>query len=185
MPDTAQQAPIYELLYNPYTLTVHSSIPNIPLPVSYTPDRTTSPRETRVPAPWTRVEALNVHSQVLQSFAETRRLHEDKEHQTKSNRGWWVVWMRLVSANTDPQTRGLAQNSSHGFREAVLVRKAVDKASSSMLPSQRRSSGFGMGRFLGLDSGNSGNKGGGPSPLTEGVGVDAKKYVESLLSLNR
>ena len=73
-------------------------------------------------------------------------------------------------------------------REAILVRRARD-ASSSGAKKGASSGGsiwsLGIGGSGGDASGKDASSGWGPARLAEGVGVDARKYVEGLLSLNR
>ena len=59
-------AAIYDLVWDPNSLTVHSTIPSIPDPVA----STTTP-EGRLAA-WSRVEALNTHTQMLNTYIATR-----------------------------------------------------------------------------------------------------------------
>ncbi|KAM3420478.1 hypothetical protein BST61_g3747 [Cercospora zeina] len=91
----AQPAPIYDLLYDPALLTIHTSIPNIaepgtPAAEGILPGRKSTPAPT-----WNRIEALNVHSQILNTLASVKRNTQEYERTSKTNRGWWVVWMKL------------------------------------------------------------------------------------------
>lgn len=74
--------------------------------------------------------------------------------------------MRLPSATGDPKRP----------REAFLVRKATDYA-----PVQERKAG----RSFGLGAGGEGVWG--PNKLREGmgIGIDARQYIDGLLSLSR
>jgi hypothetical protein len=70
-------------------------------------------------------------------------------------------------------------------REAILVRRARDAIPEAK--SKIRAAG-GLWGFGGSSLGSSGKdtgSGWGPARLAEGVGVDARRYVEGLLSLNR
>lgn len=203
-------SPIYDLVHDPYNMTVHTSIPNIPLPgtlaaeglLPYGPHSVAGSGGKTTVAPWTRLEALNVHSQILSAFSETRRQDGDREHQAKTSRGWWVVWMRLTATATyDSASEGHGGSvDGEGFREAVLVRRASDHALALRADgSPRKASGYGLGRLIGRDDhGTALSEGGngsesengaglswGPGRVTEGIGVDVRKYVESLLSLSR
>jgi hypothetical protein len=85
-PDTQENTnPIYSLLHDPATLSLHSTIPNIPAPGAY--------------KPWPRLEALNVHSALLASLTATSTGPTADasalERSSKTARGWWVVWLRL------------------------------------------------------------------------------------------
>lgn len=176
---------IYDLIYDPQNLTVHTSIPNIPLPGTLAAEGFSS--STTISASdqaWTRVEALNVHAQILTTYAETRRhtAFADKERTVKTNRGWWVLWLQMGK-----QPR---HGEDDAFQEAFLVRRAQDQQRTSAnanASSGQTSGGFGFARMMGLDSSPtvSDSGGSGPSKLAEGIGVDARKYVESLLTLNR
>ncbi|MCJ1389207.1 hypothetical protein MMC18_002062 [Xylographa bjoerkii] len=155
--------PIYDLVYDPANFTVHTTIPNIP-------DSGTAAAEGLgdSEAPWTRIEALNVHSQILNTYISTRRHVSELERTCKTSRGWWVVWMRL------PRGALTRETGADSFREAFLIRQASDHVT----PAARR----GNGRFgFGSSEGN----GWGPGKLAEGIGIDARRYIEGLLSLNR
>ena len=83
--------PIYDLIYDPELRTVHSTVPNIP---SHEPLESTAYTQS---SPWTRLEALNVHVQILNTFQATRRRVLEMERTSKTSRGWWVVWTRIPS----------------------------------------------------------------------------------------
>lgn len=193
--------PIYDLVYDPRTLTVHSSIPNIPDPGAFIAEGLSSTAVLR--APWSRIEALNVHSHILATIANTRRNLAEIERTCKTNRGWWVVWMRLppshisqaiLDKHHDAGSDGTSIDfNTDELREAFLVRQAKDTSSSTA--SKASGSRFASGMWsLGMGSGTStsermGGKAAGWGPkakgLNEGIGIDARRYVEELLSLNR
>lgn len=157
--------PIWDLVYDPMNLTVHTTIPNIPnLGTATVGD----PGPETVAVPWTRAEALSVHSQILNTYSATRRYSLDVERTCKTSRGWWVVWMRLAPTR-DPD--GLERG------EAFLIRKASDYTG----PAARTPRGL-FGRDVG---GSNASSGWGPAKLAEGIGIDARQYIEGLLSLNR
>ena len=161
---TKSSQPICDLVYDPTRLTVHTTIPNIPDTNAFVAEGLENPDLS-----WNRIEALNVHSQILNTHASTRRRASELERTCKTSRGWWVVWMRLPHA-TEPQNTSL-------YREAFLIRKASDYNSSAA--SQKAS------RF-GRDVKEAGtNSSWGPGKLAEGIGIDARQYIEGLLSLNR
>ena len=162
---TKSSQPICDLVYDPARLTVHTTIPNIPEPGPY-------PVDSGEIVPWTRVEAMSVHSQILNTYSSTRQHIAEQERTSKTSRQWWVVWMRL------PQTGSARGRGSEAYREAFLIRKASDYVP----PAARKSSG----RF-GREVSGSGAAGGGwgPGKLAEGIGIDARQYIEGLLSLNR
>ena len=220
--------PIYDLVYDPEKLTIHGSLPNIPPPRTsisegslatqivsgswYTlgiPTSSSSPSSLRGPHlygshqtlhcnPWSRMEALNIHTQILNTYIATRRLPAELERTVKTGRGWWVLWMRVqgrVNKDADDtENRGLA-------KEAVLVRRAredVGGVSSggalfggggrqvSGWLSRRDASGSSAGAGAGAAAGGGGSGTTiGVASVAEGVGVDARGWVEGLLSLNR
>jgi hypothetical protein len=258
----SEQQPIFDLVYDPRNVTIHASIPNIPMPGSLAAEGLSlAPGGSVLPEGWSRAEALNVHSAILEIIRTTRRMpgvvgeggERELERSVKTGRGWWVVWMRLDDeahlkkqpssgsksptarssgeitptmtspskppteepaaapqqtstgkdyfTNTAPQVGGVLREESPASdasvalladsREAILVRRARD-ASSSNTKKGTSSSGGGLWSFGLAGGSNSGDPSGkdaasgwGPARLAEGVGVDARKYVEGLLSLNR
>ena len=163
---TENSQPIWDLVYDPVRLTVHTTLPNIPEPALSTDTSSTSDAQ-----PWTRIEALSVHSQVLKTYISTRRHTSELETTCKTSRGWWVVWMRL------PHGAVTKSSDARNFREAFLIRKASDYVA----PTARKSGGR-FGRDAG---GSSATVGWGPGKLAEGIGIDARQYIEGILSLNR
>ncbi len=147
-------------------------------------------------SPWSRIEALNIHTQILNTYIATRRLPAELERTVKTGRGWWVLWMRVQgSVNKDAddaENRGVA-------KEAVLVRRAREDAGGSSgggslfagggrqvsgWLSRRDASGSSAGAGVAGGGGGSGSATGVAS-VAEGLGVDARRWVEGLLSLNR
>ncbi|KAL8933574.1 MAG: hypothetical protein Q9211_005706 [Gyalolechia sp. 1 TL-2023] len=162
--------PIYDLVYDPYNLTVHTTIPNIPEPGS----TTGSPAGGK--PPWTRVEALSVHSQILNTYTSTRQRPSEFERTCKTNRGWWVVWMRL------PHVAASQRMNQMVYRDAFLIRKASDcdaarSNSRTSSTSNYTGSGGSWGRKTGASSGWA------PAGLAEGIGIDARQYIEGLRPL--
>ncbi|KAI9711095.1 MAG: hypothetical protein M1812_007289 [Candelaria pacifica] len=172
---TTSSQPIYDLVYDPSNLTIHTSLPNIPEPSigNFEPSNTSHQA-------WTRIEALNVHTQILNTHNSTRGYPSELERTCKTSRGWWVVWMRLPcpsAKSNNSENEELDDNLI--YREAFLVRKASDY----ILPASQRKTG---GKYARDTSGVSGTGGGWvPGKLAEGIGVDTRKYIEGLLSLNR
>ena len=150
--------PLFELIYDPASSSLHSTIPSIP-----------EVEESSLggEATWSRIEALTVHSQILNAYEASRARPLEVERTCKTSRGWWVVWMRLPSAVGD-------RNQP---REAFLIRKATDYTP----PTARKSSS----RSFNLGGGEEGVWG--PQKLREGlgIGIDARQYIDGLLSLAR
>lgn len=221
-------AAIYDLVWDPKAITVHSTIPNIPEPADI---YSSSSRE---PPPWSRVEALNTHTQILNLWKTTRTHAAELERTCKTSRGWWIVWNRILErsvadvasssstvlggarAPSPPQQQPQQQDESNGksnsspsnatpgsnvsvrsttgsgvsstvqnfhedvvSKEIFLVRKASDHAGGG--------GGGGHGRSVSLGSAVGGGAGwaDGASRLAQGIGVDTRRYIEGLLSLNR
>lgn len=163
---------------------------------------------------WSRIESLAIHQRLLTIYIDTRSRSQELERTCKTSRGWWIVWLRIPPqtqppspqtgptlsttsssvalssmADENPSTDTVspaASPSSHP-REAFIVRKASDYISPAS--NGRMSSGARFFRDLG---GASSSKLGSPratettpSKLAEGLGMDARRYIEGLLSLNR
>ncbi|KAF7156877.1 hypothetical protein CNMCM5623_000722 [Aspergillus felis] len=180
---STKSLPVYDLVYDPTNLTIRSSIPNIPDLGYYS-------LET---SPWSRVESLNIHQRLLSTYAETRLRPLELERTCKTSRGWWIVWVRITDAqlpdHQDDHDSSVSQGE--GFspppaREAFLVRKASDHVSAS--GHARGGSGTRFFRDLGGASSpglQASRSETGPGKLVEGLGLDARRYIENLLSLNR
>ncbi|KAK3327289.1 hypothetical protein B0T19DRAFT_158647 [Cercophora scortea] len=96
-------AQIHDLIWDPRSLTVHSTIPNIP-----TPGSSTLPSQ---PA-WSRIEALNTHNQILNMFMTTRDDPSGLERTCKTSRGWWIVWNRVVEQLPPRQVMSSSRTTS-------------------------------------------------------------------------
>lgn len=255
--------PIFDLIFDPRLLTVHTSIPNIPDPGTPAAEGLAGlmGRTDGSPPPgWTRVEALNVHSQILNTLQSIRGNRAELERTSKTSRGWWVVWLRVPPSaeaahhtvrkressrlddtedkgdstatlhaggmDTDEdeaiRTHGTPTPSATYFathsvqcqqsqageesgpqpvdmsRMAFLVRKSSAEGSAAVnasAASSRGASGTGMWSTLAWMPGGrpatteektgGASAGWGPGALAGGVGIDARRYVEGLLSLNR
>ena len=153
--------PIHDLVYDPICLTLRTTIPDIP---------ETDLHFKNSRARWTRMEALSVHSQILNTYISTRRSMLELERTCKTSRCWWIVWMRLPHP---PGSHMLERNFNH--REAFLIRKSSDYVA----PNPRNASS-GLGLVWG-----EGGESTGSTKLAEGIGVDARQYIDGLLSLNR
>ncbi|KAL2196562.1 hypothetical protein P885DRAFT_38127 [Corynascus similis CBS 632.67] len=206
------QSEIYDLVIDPQSLTIHSTIPNIPDPVFVVDSSSASagiltspPKSTATkPAPWTRVEALNTHIQILSMFAGSRGDPAASERTCKTSRGWWVVWSRVLeqpspggAAAADESGRSLSPENSDSdagsergadangvkqrcggvCRDIFLVRRASDQGGGGI----RAISGA---SYVG-GGGSSAGWADGASRLAQGIGVDTRRYIEGLLSLSR
>lgn len=194
-----RNSPVFDLVYDPVNLTCHTSLPNIPEPGQVTPyegsvGTTSSGRDA--PPQWTRLEALNVHSHILFTLQHSSRNANETERTSKTTRHWWVVWLRIPQPG---EGDGKHPRPEH-CRTAILVRKARDhvveqQRSRSLGGAKGMASrvSSGMYNLVGARAGGvegsddgSGDKGwGSAAALAGGIGIDARKYVENLLSLNR
>ncbi|EKD16588.1 uncharacterized protein L3040_001330 [Drepanopeziza brunnea f. sp. 'multigermtubi'] len=79
--------PIYDLVWDPKLLTVNSTIPNIPDPLQ--------PQSSTGSLPWSRIDALNTHMQIVNTYVATTTDSSSVERTCKTSRGWWVVWTKI------------------------------------------------------------------------------------------
>ncbi|KAG9237537.1 hypothetical protein BJ875DRAFT_141408 [Amylocarpus encephaloides] len=104
-PDISQTngtpSPIYDLIWDPRTLTVNSTIPNIPNPYQ-------SLTQEALQFSWSRIEALSTHMQILNTYIATTKDKDrsELERTCKTSRGWWVVWTRAPEANPPTPASG-------------------------------------------------------------------------------
>ncbi|KAL1865654.1 hypothetical protein VTK73DRAFT_5100 [Phialemonium thermophilum] len=223
---------IYDLIWDPLALTVHSTIPNIPDAGIATVASGVVPSLSISASAWTRAEALSTHTQILNQYSATRTSPagtapsgSEFERTVKTMRGWWIVWSRVAERETVPAIDEADENaeSDHdgaadqeggaaaaalsaapalsrklyrrlagpdpaaggAAKEIFLVRKARDQG----LTSSAAASGSGRSAsgsyFAGGRAGTGWWAADGASRLAQGIGVDTRKYIEGLLSLNR
>jgi hypothetical protein len=196
--ENTDENPIYDLVWDPELRTVHSTIPPIPDPGTLAAEGLVD--NTGKETPWSRLDALSVHSQILAILKDTRQRPAELERTVKTSRGWWIVWMRLPRRK---QARKDRQDSSSGsgnlsldeydenedqyrrerrgeieYKEAVLVRRAVDHTATKGKASRGWMVGAGS-------SSREESRYGGVSKMVEGIGVDARRYVEGLMRISR
>ncbi|RAH83348.1 hypothetical protein BO86DRAFT_408625 [Aspergillus japonicus CBS 114.51] len=205
---TTPSQPVHNLVYDPTNLTIRSSIPNIP---ELGAPSTIEPQDRTMLPPWTRVESLNIHHRLLSTYAETRSRPLEVERTCKTSRGWWIVWMRLsdsplsppgpedasvtgtststpAEANIGSIDNGGGGEGAYGGatqQEAFLIRRSSDHISSGHVRSGSGSRFFrdlGGASSPGLQAARTDT---GPAKLVEGLGLDARRYIGNLLSLNR
>jgi hypothetical protein len=101
-PTDGSTTPIYDLVWDPRLLTINSSIPNIPDPLH------SSQSQSVEPLPWSRIEALNTHMQIINTYIASSIERSELERTCKTSRGWWVVWTRIPdhSPSTTPIASG-------------------------------------------------------------------------------
>ena len=223
MPSADDTTPIYDLIWDPKLLTVTTNIPNIPDPHQSHPASALS-------SPWSRMEALNTHMQIINTYIAATIEPSELERTCKTSRGWWVVWTKItdpeppsvpltsggvrvpgfiVECSTDDM--GCTQRSSGTSRGASTVRTSTVRTSlysgpahpfletaknGGIIPKDkeifliRRASDHiptkTAGRFVvGASTGSSESWATGPGKLVQGIGVDTKWYIETLLNLSR
>jgi hypothetical protein len=189
-----RNSPVWDLVYDPVNLSCHTSLPNIPEHGQTPYTGVISGRDAQ--PQWTRLEALNVHSHILFTLQHSSRNTQETERTSKTTRHWWVVWLRIPQPDDD---EAKYPRPIEFARTAFLVRKARDHVV------ERKGIGMGMGmgkgmasrvssgmyNLVGVRGGSSENEDaqgagwGSAGAMAGGIGVDARKYVENLLSLNR
>lgn len=125
-PDVGEKVShIFDLVWDPKALTLHSTIPSIPAPAEM-------PREDRVPPVWSRAEAVNTHNQILNTYTATVTDYSELERTCKTNRGWWVVWTRILERdssqqppNPNPNHPGSSSGSGSGSEHASVCEDAL------------------------------------------------------------
>lgn len=160
---------------------------------------------------WSRIESLAIHQRLVVTYIDTRSRPQELERTCKTSRGWWILWVRIpqstapspkpqplnsVSSSValssmddaktgDSPSRNLIPAPSLQPHEAFLVRKASDYVPPTS--HGRMSSGARFFRDLGGASSklSASRAETTPSKLTEGIGLDARRYVEGLLRFNR
>nr|7QLA_C Chain C, Ccz1 [Thermochaetoides thermophila] len=197
---TTTQHQIFDLVYDTETLTLQSTIPNIPDPFPYsatTPTGHSTGQQHHQQSIWTRVEALQTHAQILAILSSGRAIPtdpssfthlpwEEGERTCKTARGWWIVWTRVVEhsppdavslhhARDDDDNDDDASCSVLGHLRSVSSSHAAGSTSSSS------GSGFGLGAIPGL-GGLGGWAADGATRLAQGIGIDTRRYVEGLLT---
>lgn len=112
---------IYDLVYDVENMTTHCTIPSIPevgTKEATTAHGTTNQshnwfvgdeeEEDNSRVPWSRTEAVNTHMQLLNIRKNTIKDHSQLERTAKTNRGWWIVWSRIVERNSNTASAAAA-----------------------------------------------------------------------------
>lgn len=189
-PDVGETAShIFDLVWDPKAMTVHSTIPSIPTPADLL-------RENMAARVWSRAEAVNTHNQILSIYTATLNDDSELERTCKTNRGWWVVWTRILERDA-PQTPE-DETTEEPSPGTPTLRKSESRDSSNVSsertnPSPNTRVGKEIflvrraGEHTGLRASYAENSGwaDGASRLVQGIGVDTTKYIEGLLSLGR
>ncbi|KAE9583012.1 Vacuolar fusion protein CCZ1-like protein [Colletotrichum fructicola] len=186
---------IYDLVWDAQAMTVHSSIPNIP-------DHTQMSNPNAQPA-WSRVEAMNTHMQLLNLFNITRSEINELERTCKTNRGWWVVWSRILERPAAAESTSEVDEGQQGQQMLETDDSSPTSGSGSDTPVPKKASPappkvskeiFLIRRasdhagYRGVSSsfaeGGTG-WGDGAGRLASGIGIDTRKYIEGLLNFSR
>ncbi|KAH9900329.1 hypothetical protein F4778DRAFT_741230 [Xylariomycetidae sp. FL2044] len=198
---------IFDLIWDPKAMTIHSTIPNIPTPAQM--------HQEDAELFWSRAEAVNTHNQLLNAYIATLTDYSEVERTSKTSRGWWIVWTRILDKDppSQPSTPGrcgsdasatsngqLASDMSDSQSRPVMSHQSPDSSPVNRRitlakPKPRVSKEIFLIRRAGEHTGSRGvsasfadRSGGwaeGASRLAQGIGVDTHKYIESLLSLGR
>ncbi|ROV93729.1 hypothetical protein VSDG_07034 [Cytospora chrysosperma] len=190
---------IYDLVWDPKDITVHSTIPNIPDAAE------TYNGEGHLP--WSRLEALNTHMQVLNVYNAAKADLSELERTCKTSRGWWIVWNRILerrgavavsdsvsSLSEDDSSNGSGVNDDLESGEAMASSSVAStiresrplSVSKEIILIRKASDHGGHGRSVSLTGVSTGaGWSDGASRLAQGIGVDTRKYIEGLLSMHR
>lgn len=152
-PRPQESSSMYDLVFDPETNITHSAIPNIPVAGSEL---------------WTRAEAAVTHTHLLSLYAAGKQ--RDVETTARTNKGWWIVWNRVIPQSARPPTiaeegedSDEAEPEPSTGKEVLLLRRAGES----------RSRAFSGSALMG------------EAKLGQGIGVDTRGYIEGLLSLGR
>ncbi|KAI1649171.1 uncharacterized protein F4817DRAFT_332031 [Daldinia loculata] len=181
---------IFDLIWDPEAMTIHSTIPSIPTPIQMI--QNTQPV-------WSRVEAVNTHNQILNTYITTSTDPSELERTCKTSRGWWIVWTRIIEKDGARTPVQPPDSSDTSQIPSLQHSESTESVDSQGQPRSTRSRGkvskeiflirrAGEHRRLrGLSSSyaEGGGWADGASRLAQGIGVDTKKYIEGLLSLGR
>ncbi|KAI1274008.1 hypothetical protein F5Y07DRAFT_374743 [Xylaria sp. FL0933] len=192
---------IFDLVWDPKAMTINSTIPSIPTPAEML-------RDNAAPV-WSRAEAVSTHNQILSIHAATLNDFSELERTCKTNRGWWIVWTRIlerdpVPPNPESEDTSPSDNNSQNHVIPTLQQSESQDSSASHIPGPTnttpkrtinreiflvRRAGEHTG-LRGISAGSYTENGGGSwaegaSRLAQGIGVDTTKYIEGLLSMGR
>ncbi|KAI1389546.1 uncharacterized protein F4822DRAFT_398779 [Hypoxylon trugodes] len=183
---------IFDLIWDPEAMTIHSTIPSIPTPGQMLQDN--------AQPVWSRVEAINTHNQILNTFITTSTNPSELERTCKTSRGWWIVWTRLIEKDATQPLPQPAESSSTSQIPSLQHTESEDSTESQDQPKSTQPRGKVSkeiflirragehSRYRGLSSSYAEGGSGwadGAGRLAQGIGVDTKKYIEGLLSLGR
>ncbi|KAF4334769.1 hypothetical protein FBEOM_11390 [Fusarium beomiforme] len=165
---------IYDLVWDPVSLTVHSSIPNIP--EAYDDIE-----------PWSRADALNTHLHLVNLYVGTRSRSTALERTEKSSRGWWIVWTRLLDRQEDSGTGNLSTIHEAGAGIDTDQNATLDEKERKYSGPDPRHPDVAKEIFLIRRAsdhvGFRTDSTEGAGKLAQGIGVDTRRYVEELLNL--
>ncbi|KAI1641385.1 hypothetical protein F4809DRAFT_6558 [Biscogniauxia mediterranea] len=197
---------IFDLVWDPKAMTIHSTIPNIPTPLEMLQER---PRPI-----WSRAEAIGTHNQILNTYIATLTDYTELERTCKTSRGWWIVWTRIMEkAPLPPRGHGGSHDSNstsehlsdtadgHHVTPSLHESMSASSIHSTHGPGQQAGQSppkpkvsneiFLIRRagehLRGISSSYAEGAGwaDGASRLAQGIGVDTHRYIEGLLSLGR
>lgn len=193
----AAASAIYDLVWDQKDITVHSTIPNIP--------DATETYDGNGQLPWSRVEALNTHMQVLNVYNAAKADLSELERTCKTSRGWWIVWNRILErkhtvADSDRASSSSDDSNNNSVKDdlesdetmasssvaSTIKESRPLSVSKEIILIRKASDHGGHGRSVSL-SGVSAAAGwsDGASRLAQGIGVDTRKYIEGLLNMHR
>lgn len=137
-PTNGSTTPIYDLVWDPKLLTINSTIPNIPDPFQHYVE----------PLPWSRIEALNTHMQIVNTYIASSTDRSELERTCKTSRGWWVVWTRVP--DPEPPTASFA--SGQVKIPGLIAEDSVETRTSSQGPGVGTGASRGTSTFMSTTS---------------------------------
>jgi hypothetical protein len=131
--------PIFDLVWDPRLLTINSTIPNIPDPllISSTPHT----------PPWSRIEALNTHMQLVNTYIASSCDRSELERTCKTSRGWWVVWTRVPDPEPPAPVLSSGKVKVPGLIAEDSMESHTSKAPGGLRPSTGVSKSRGTSTF--------------------------------------
>jgi hypothetical protein len=140
-PADGSTTPIYDLVWDPKLLTINSTIPNIPEPLQLQ-------LQSVEVLPWSRIEALNTHMQIINTYIASSTDRGKLERTCKTSRGWWVVWTRVP----DPEPSTASLTSGQVKIPGLIAKNSAETQTSSLGPGPGTGASRGTSTFMSATS---------------------------------
>jgi len=93
--------------------------------------------------PWSRIEALNTHMQIINTYIASSTDRSELERTCKTSRGWWVVWTIIL--DPEPSTTSLA--SGQVKIPGLISEDSVESQKSTLVPGKGAGASRGTSTF--------------------------------------